>query len=255
MGNILSGTNDYEEEDHNVSNNGCYGMTIDGIQFSQRDTVREVLMLLTRNNKNVKEFIKDNEDKFNCQVYCCDNLTYNEQAFDDINQQVLCYGKMCLRIKLENITIINFVVEVKQHGIHHNQKTYFVGLKNNSKFHVKEETQNIPDNKLNYDLCNINNMCTFIHPFINNTNDYSGTIIVDFYTNLNHISDVYNDGYRLREVLCGITEGYNCAMLKSMLGDLNSSLCKYLQFYEFPIYQSQYNTNIMYDRFQQQSYA
>lgn len=99
-------------------------------------------------------------------------------------------------------------------------------------------------------------MCTFVHPFIHNIdNDCSGSIVVDFYTNLDGIATVRNDGYRLREVLCGIIKGYNCNILKLILGDLNSSLCRYLQHYEFPSYELQYNVNDMRDRLYQQSYA
>lgn len=74
-------------------------------------------MLLTRNDKNVQNFINDHQGQFNCQIFCCDNLTYDEHAFNDVNQQVQCYGKICLRITLENITILNFVVEVNMEFI------------------------------------------------------------------------------------------------------------------------------------------
>ena len=250
MGNILKNneSDDNEYNECNIENGNCYGDLIDGIHFVPQNMTREVLLLLTRNDNNMQQFINENIQNIKCQIYCNENLTYDEAVYDDINQKVLCFGKMCVRIMFNDMSLINFIIEVKQHGIYHNGKTYFVGFKNNSNFKIKEDTQNVPDNKLNYDLYNINNVCTFTHPFLfDQTDNYSGTIVTNFYSNLNDICNLYNDGYRLREVFCKITEGYNCNILKMILGDLNSSLCKYLNNYEFPHlynYQNMYQHNM-----------
>jgi hypothetical protein len=220
---------------HKSTDELTFGVTINNNEHkSTCEFACDVLLMLTEYNRNMRQFIDENREKIKCETHCFDNLILNNHSFNDINRQISCHGKICLRIMWENIVILNFVVEIKQHGINNNNKVNFIGLKNNSEFQIKEETYNVPENKLNYDIFNINNTCTFTHPFLFETEKlYCGTIVVDFYTNFNEISFVYNEGYRLREILSEIIKTYNCPGIKFIINNPNSSLCKYLKKYNF----------------------
>jgi len=226
--NITYGLNyniDLEQDDVN---------NIHNVECDSQEFVRIVMMKLTQNNDNMYKFIDDNYGKFKCEIYCIDKLTRNDLHLVSINH--LCYGKICLKITLDDVTIINFVVEIRQHCVYSDDNTLcYAGINNSSSFLIKEETYDVPKQKLyGGNINNAYNECIFVHPYLFEIeNTHSGSIVVDFYTNIKHISNIVNNKCNLREILWFVSNKNNCDVMCDIINNSNSSLCKYLSNYEF----------------------
>jgi hypothetical protein len=226
--NITYGLNyniDLERDDvNNIHNVDC----------DSQEFVRIVMMKLTQNNDNMCKFINDNYGKFKCETYCVDKLTRDDQRLVSINH--LCYGKICLKITLDDVTILNFIVEIRQHCVYADDNTIcYAGINNSSSFLIKEETYDVPKQKLHDgNINNAYNECTFVHPYLFEIeNTHSGSIVVDFYTNVKHITNIINNKCNLREIIWFIVNKNNCNVMCYIINNSNSSLCKYLSNYEF----------------------
>jgi hypothetical protein len=235
MGVIFGKQNDIINDlNHNVDLECNDINNIHNVDCDSQEFVRIIMMKLTQNNVKMHKFIDDNYGKFNCETYCVDKLTRNSQHLINVNH--LCYGKICLKITLDDVTVLNFVVEIRQHCVHSNDNTIcYTGINNDSSFLIKEETYDVPKQKLcDINISDMHNKCTFIHPYLFEIeNTHSGSIVVDFYTNIKYISNVINNKCNLREILWFIINKNNCDVLRDIINNSNSSLCKYLSNYEF----------------------